>query len=50
MLLYQTSALLYVEKYKKVIQKYQLQHGIKNLNYLMNHILNQILKIVLNTS
>ena len=28
--------------------KYQLQHGMKNLNYLMDHILNQIFKIILN--
>ena len=27
--------------------KYQLQHGIKGLNYLMNHILYQIFKIIL---
>ena len=28
--------------------KYQLQHGIKNLNYLMDHILYQIFKSILN--
>ena len=28
--------------------KYQLQHGVKNLNYLMDHILYQIFKIILN--
>ena len=28
--------------------EYQLQHGIKNLNYLMYHILYQIFKIILN--
>ena len=28
--------------------KYQLQHGIINLNCLMNHILYQIFKIILN--
>ena len=28
--------------------KYQLQHGMKSLIYLMDHILYQILKIVLN--
>ena len=27
--------------------KYQLQHGIMNFNYLMDHILHQILKIIL---
>ena len=39
-----------MEKYKKVIRtmnlKYQLQHGIKNLNYLMDHILYQLFKIL----
>ena len=28
--------------------KYQLQHGMKNLNYLMDHILYQIFKTILN--
>ena len=28
--------------------KYQLQHGLKDLNYLMDHILYQILNIILN--
>ena len=28
--------------------KFQLQHGMKNLNYLMDHILYQIFKIILN--
>ena len=28
--------------------KCQLQHGMKNLNYLMDHILYQIMKIILN--
>ena len=28
--------------------KYQLQHGTKNLNYLIDHILYQIFKIILN--
>ena len=28
--------------------KYQLQHGMKNLNYLMDHILYQIFKFILN--
>ena len=40
-----------MEKYKKshirtMNLKYQLQHGIKNLNYLMDHILYQIFKII----
>ena len=30
--------------------RYQLQHGIKNFNYLMDHILYQIFKIILNIS
>ena len=30
--------------------KYQLQHGMKNLNYLMDYILYQIFKIIFNTS
>ena len=30
--------------------KYQLQHGMTSLNYLMDHILYQIFKIALNTS
>ena len=32
----------------KIFLKYQLQHGMKNLNYLMDHILYQIFKIILN--
>ena len=28
--------------------KYQFQHGMKNLNQLMDHILYQIFKIILN--
>ena len=43
-----------MEKYKKstkiITLRYQLQHGMKNLNYLMDHILYQIFKIILNTS
>ena len=55
MLLYQTFVFTYMEKYRKVIKKiatvrYQLQHGMKNLNYLMDHILYQIFKIILNIS
>ena len=47
--------LLYMAKYKKSLTKitnlkHQLQHGMKNLNYLMDHILYQIFKIVLNIS
>ena len=30
--------------------KYQLRHGIKNLNYLMDQFLYQIFKIILNIS
>ena len=41
-----------MQKYKKVIQKQkklrcQLQDGIINLNYLADHILYQIFKIIL---
>ena len=28
--------------------KYQLQHGMKNFNYLMDHILYQIFEVILN--
>ena len=35
---------------KIINSKYQLQHEIKNLNYLMDHILYQISKIILNIS
>ena len=42
----------YTWKNKKIhirtMIKYQLQHGIKNLNCLMDHILNQMFKIILN--
>ena len=54
MLLYQKLA--FTEKYKKdgkiqkshtniINLKYQLRHGMKSLNYLMDHILYQIFKI-----
>ena len=44
-----------MEKFKKSYTKiinlqYQLRHGMKNLNYLMDHILYQIFKITLNIS
>ena len=44
-----------MEKYKKVVQKqkkleYLLQRGTKNLNYLMDHILYKIFKIILSIS
>ena len=44
-----------MEKYKKshtiiINVKYQIQHGMKNLNYLMDHILYQKFKIILNIS
>ena len=40
-----------MEKYNKgqtktINVKYQLQRGMKNLNYLMDHILYQIFKII----
>ena len=36
--------------YKSNKLKYQLQHGMQSLNYLMDHILYQIFRITLNTS
>ena len=36
--------------YKSNKLKYQLQHGMPSLNYLMDHILYQIFRITLNTS
>ena len=57
MLLYQTLAFTMHEKilknHTKIINlEYgmKLQHGMKNLNYLIGHIMYQILKIVLNIS
>ena len=51
-LLYQILACTTHGKYKKshmrtINSKYQLQHVIKNLNYLTDHILYQIFKIIL---
>ena len=37
-------------KKKKTNLKYQLHHGMKNLNYLMGHILHQKIKIILGIS
>ena len=34
------------KSYNNNILKYQLQHGMTNLNYLMDHILYQIFKII----
>ena len=51
MLLYQTLAFtihgkILKKSYKIIINlKYQLRHGMKSLNYLMDHILYQIFKI-----
>ena len=44
-----------MEKYKKSHReitnlRHQLQHGMKNLNYLRDHILYQIIKIILSSS
>ena len=39
---------IYKSHIKTINLKYQLQHEMKNLNYLMDHILHQILKIILN--
>ena len=38
------------KSYKKINSKYQLGAEIKNLNYLMDHILYHIFKIILNIS
>ena len=53
MLFSQTSAFTLNEKISKnhikiINSKYQLQHGMKNLNYLMDYILYKIFKVVLN--
>ena len=52
MLLYKTLAFtIYGKSHTKIINlKYQLQHKIKNFNYLMYHILYQIFKIILHIS
>ena len=55
MLLYQTIAFTIHGKIQKshtkiINSKYELRHGMKNLNYLMDHILYQIFKITLNKS
>ena len=55
MLLYQILAFTIHEKYKKnhtkmINLKHQLRHGMKSLNYVMDHILFQIFKIILNIS
>ena len=40
-----------LKSHTKIIDlKYQVQHGMKSLNYLMDYILYQIFKITLNTS
>ena len=41
---------IYKSHTKTINLKYQLQHGVKNLNYLMHHILHPILKIILSIS
>ena len=39
------------KSHTKIINlKYQLKHGMKSLNYLVDHILHQIFKITLNIS
>ena len=38
------------KSYKNDKFKYQLRHGMKSLNYMMDHILYQIFKIILNIS
>ena len=44
MLVYQ---ILAYTTHGKINLKYPLQHGMMNLNYLMDHILYQILKIII---
>ena len=55
MLLYQTIAFtmdgkIYKSHTKIINLKYQLQHEMNNLNYMMDHILYQIFKVILNIS
>ena len=55
MLLYQTLAFaihgkIYKSHAKILNIKYHHQHGMRSFNYLMDHILYQILKITLNIS
>ena len=55
MLLYETLAFTINGKTLKydtkiINLKYHLQHGMKSWNYLMDHILYQIFKIILNMS
>ena len=52
MLLYQILAFTIQGKIQKdnTSLKYQLRHGMKILNYLIDHILSQIFKIILNIS
>ena len=55
MLLYQTLAFtirgkIYKSHTKIINLKYQLRQGMKNLNYLMGHILYQIFKTTLSIS
>ena len=46
MLLYQILVCTIKSHIKRIDSKYQLQRGMKNLNYLMDHILYQIFKII----
>ena len=41
---------IYKRRIKTINLRFQLQHGMKNLNYLMDYILYQIFKIILNIS
>ena len=53
MLLYQILALTTLEKNigtKIMNSKYQLRHGMKSLNYLMDQVLYQIFKTILSIS
>ena len=37
-----------IKKTTTINLKFQLQHGMKNLNYLMDHVIYQIFRIILN--
>ena len=51
MMLYQILAYaIHGKIWKKLNLKYQLWHGMKNLNYVMHHDLYQVFKVILNIS
>ena len=49
-LAYNTYQKIQISLIKTTSLKYQLQHGMKSLNYLMGHNLYQIFKIILRIS